>query len=335
VAWIKPPKLVVGDWVGVVAPSDAVTQTYLSKGIELLESWGLKVKLGKNIFRSDYDFAAGDPWYRWQDLTTMVGDFRIKAVWASNGGYAATQLWPYFSDRFFSDLAARPKWFIGYSDVCTILNALVVKKIVSIHGPNLSGLPYWDISSQEWIRKMLFGEIDKNSLAEWTWKMVIPGEASGRLLVSNLDTLITCFGNKFDPLENGNENLILGIEEYNQYKSNIQRQMDMIMNHKKSWRIKGIVLGRMTNLFKDKGYKEWEKQRNVLDVIKDRVLAVKDIPIVSFSDFGHAVRGGWLREHFPLFEKPQTFLGLPNGIRVQLNVMKKNSFLKILEPICD
>lgn len=331
--WIKPPKLVVGDTVGIIAPSDAVTKKYLTKGIDLLKSWGLKVKLGKHIFESECDFAAGRAEDRWSDLLSAVSDPEVKIIWASNGGYAATQIWPLMEKSFFSEIKNNPKWFIGYSDVCTILNALAANKIISIHGPNLSGLAYWDKASQEWIRKILFGEIKRGETTEWNWRMIEKGTTRGRLLVSNLDTLVTGFGTRYDPLECGSDGLILGIEEYFQYKSNIQRQVDTIMNHRKSKRIKGVILGRLSNLLHEKGYKEWDKTHSVIEIIKNRILAVSNIPIVSLSDFGHPVKGGWLREHFPLLGKPETFLGLPNGIKALLNVSNNKTYLKILEPI--
>lgn len=332
--WIKPPKLVVGDVVEVIAPSDAVEKKYLFNGVRLLESWGLRVKFSKHIYENEYGFAAGSPAHRWSDLVDAVNDHGVKAIWASNGGYAATQLWPLMVEEFFKKIKKEPKWFVGYSDICTILNALMANKVVSIHGPNLSGLPYWDIESQEWVRKMLFGEVNKGTTMAWDWKAIVLGKAVGRLLVSNLDTLITGFGTRFDPLENGGDDLILGIEEYFQFKSHIQRQIDMVINHRKAKRIKGIIVGRFSNFLRDKGYRDWEKHNSILKIIKDRISTVSNIPIVSLSDFGHPVKGGWLREHFPLLGKPETFLGLPNGVRALLNVSKDKIYLKTLEPIC-
>ncbi len=322
---MKPRKLAVGDMVVIVALSDAVERRYLFEGVKLLESWGLKVKFSKNIFENEYNFAAGSSAHRWSDLIDAVNDSSIRAVWASNGGYAATQLWPLMDKVFFEKVKTEPKWFIGYSDVCTILNALAANRIVNIHGPNLSGLPYWDFESQEWVRKMLFGDVNRDTMMVWNWKAVVFGKAVGRLLVSNLDTLITGFGTKFDPLENGSGDLILGIEEYFQFKSHIQRQIDMVINHRKANRIKGIIVGRFSNFLRDKGYKEWEKHNSILKIIKDRIGAVSNIPIVSLSDFGHPVNGGRL---------PETFLGLPNGIRALLNVSRNKIYLKILESIC-
>lgn len=324
--WVKPLRLSVGDIVRVVAPSDAVEKKYLFEGVGLLESWGLRVKFSKHIFENEYGFAAGNPADRWSDLIDAVNDSQAKAIWASNGGYAATQLWPLMDEDFFEKIRANPKWFIGYSDICTVLNALMVKKVVTIHGPNLSGLPYWNIRSQDWIRKILFGDISIGMVTAWTWKAVVPGKAMGRLLISNLDTLITGFGTKFDALEKGRSDLILGIEEYFQFKSHIQRQIDMVINHRKASRIKGIIVGRFSNFLRDKDYKEWEKYNSILKIIEDRISAISNIPIVSLSDFGHSIKGG---------EKPETFLGLPNGIRALLNVGRNKIYLKILEPICN
>ena len=55
---IKPKALKGGDTVGVVAPSDAVEKAGMEESLEVIKSWGLKVKMGKHVYSKVGDFAA-------------------------------------------------------------------------------------------------------------------------------------------------------------------------------------------------------------------------------------------------------------------------------------
>ncbi len=334
--WLKPRKIVPGDVVGIVAPSDIVEEKYIMRGVKILSSWGLRVSIGGHLYDNEYGFAAGTPEDRLADLIEMMEDPRVRVIWAGIGGYVATQLWPLIDNDFLKLLRKDPKWFIGYSDMGTVLNVLTSEKVASIHGPNLESLADWDKASQNWLHKMLFGGIENGDKVDGDWKLVTEGEATGRLLVSGLDILMTSFGTKFDPLEYGDDDLIIGLEEFHQYKSDIQRQIDMIVNHRKASRIKGFVFGRFSDLKFDSEYAEWYKKMKVEDLARERILAARGkIPVVKTEAFGHLVGGENsltpLPFHFP--GKPQRFLALPNGIKVKLKVSREISSLTFLESV--
>ena len=121
-------------------------------------------------------------------------------------------------------------------------------RIVSIQGPNFSGIIDKDQKSQDWLRRMLFGETGLEIGSEANWGSFISGQAEGKLLVSNLDSLVATLGTRFDPLMHGAGDLVLGLEEWWIEKSTLQRQIDMILNHKRADRIKGIILGRFIGI---------------------------------------------------------------------------------------
>ena len=47
---IIPPKLKVGDKIGIISTARKISLQELKPAITILESWGLEVILGKNIF---------------------------------------------------------------------------------------------------------------------------------------------------------------------------------------------------------------------------------------------------------------------------------------------
>ena len=331
--FVKPEALKKGDTVGVIAPSDWFERPdKVRQGVKVLKEWGLKVKLGKYLFSRVRDFTAGTPTERREDILGMINDPEVKAIWAAAGGYAATEVLSVFNKETVAKLRVSPKWFIGYSDICLLLNALSSFRVASIHGPLIEELTTWDDSTREWLKKMLFGEKEMEIEGQANWKCLISGQAEGNLLISNLDSLITTFGSRFDPLMYGAKEIILGFEEWYIQKSTLQRQLDTILNHKHSDRIKGIVLGRFLGI-DEQGYPKWGKSVSINDLIKTRVKIRGGIPTATLADYGHPDDYNWGRKHFPWFYKPERFLALPNGIRARLVTGTSGTSLRFLESI--
>src|SRR3989344_2211678 len=328
--YVKPPKLKPGDTIGIVAPSDAVERQYVQNGLKVLKSWGLKTKLGNHLFSHVGDFAAGTAEERREDIVKFIKDPEIKGIWAAAGGYAATEVLSLFKKEIVEELKKSPKWFLGYSDVCCILNALMSFKIVSVHGPNFGGLPFWDEKSLKWLRSILFGEDSVLELgSDFIWKPLVYGEAEGRLLVSNLDSFIATLGTKYDPLMHGSDSIILGLEEWWIEKSTLQRQVDTILNHKRFNRVKGVLLGRFEGIG-EQTYPEWGKRVTAESLIESRVrISGVGLPLVVFPNFGHVEEPNFIRRIFPV--KKNTFISLPNGISAKLTVESSSANLLFLE----
>ncbi len=331
--FVKPEALNRGDTVGIIAPSDWFEHPdKVRQGVKVIKDWGLKVKLGKYLFSRVRDFTAGTPTERKEDILRMIEDPEVKVIWAAAGGYAATEVLSVFNKETVAKLRANPKWFVGYSDICLLLNALSSFRVASIHGPLVEELTTWDESTRDWLRRMLFGEVDMEIEGQANWRCLISGQAEGNLLISNLDSLISSFGSRFDPLMYGAKEIILGFEEWYIQKSTLQRQLDTILNHKHSDRIKGIVLGRFVGIG-EQGYPKWGQSLSLNDLIKTRVKIKGGIPTAILSDYGHPDEYNWWRKHFPMFYKPERFLALPNGIRSKLITGTSGTSLRFLEPI--
>ena len=332
-ATTKPRALKTGDTVGVIAPSDAVEQAGLEKSAEIVKGWGLEVKYGQHVYSVVGDFCAGTAEERREDLKTMIYDPEVSAIWCATGGYAATEVLSVFTKEVVSHLKAHPKWFIGYSDACLILNALASFNFVSLMGPTLWGLADWDRETQNTMRKFLFGEIVPGILAESHWKPSLPGIAEGKIIACDLETLIFSFGTKFDPIMySGSGPLLLGLEELDIDKSTLQRQIDIISNHKRANRIKGMFVGRLVNI-KEFSYPEWGKKFTPQGIFEERIRRM-GIPLAFCDDFGHAE---WDYQPFPEIKKRfmnKTFLTIPNGIMGRLVVAERETRLEYLEEVC-
>ena len=54
---IIPEKLVVGDKISIISTARKITKEELIPALKALESWGLKVVLGTNLFKEDDQFS--------------------------------------------------------------------------------------------------------------------------------------------------------------------------------------------------------------------------------------------------------------------------------------
>ena len=115
---IIPPKLKVGDKIGIISTARKISLQEMTPAITILESWGLEVTLGKNIFKKDNQFA-GTVEQRSADLQSMIDNEDIKAILCARGGYGSVQI---IDNINFSSLRKSPKWIVGFSDV-TVLHS--------------------------------------------------------------------------------------------------------------------------------------------------------------------------------------------------------------------
>ena len=154
---ISPPILKTGDAVGIVAPARKVDMGEMEPAIRMIESWGLKVILGKNLFGSYNQFSGTDK-ERAADFDEMIMNPHVKAIICARGGYGTVRVLDYINLRA---LQRNPKWVVGYSDISVlhgILNSWFMME--TIHGIMPINFPVDGIAnpSTESLRKVLFGE---------------------------------------------------------------------------------------------------------------------------------------------------------------------------------
>lgn len=312
--FIGPKHLQKGDVVGIFAPSDWFSRKRFDEGIKILKSWGLRVKIGEHVFDRVDDFMAGTTEARVSDFRKLIFDDEVKVMWAAEGGYAAVDIRYCLGAKELEQLRRKPKWFIGYSDVTVLTNALFSLGISSVMGPNIWGLSYWDKQSLEWIRKLIFGEILEFPRSG---DVLVEGEAKGRLLASNLESLSVSLGTKYDPILHGDEDLILLVEEWKQDQSTLIRQIESVFDHERFDRIKGVILGRFA-LMMNTSYLGWAKNHDLGGLIKEKLLERGKLPMVRVDYVGHPSYSTYAKG-----VGRDTSLAMPNGALVRLLASKK------------
>lgn len=265
---IRPEFLKEGDSVAVFAISNSVSASEMQKGISVLESWGLKVRLADNLYKVDGRYA-GNQTERIEGLQKLVDSPNIKALIAARGGYGATQVIPYID---FSSFEKKPKWVVGYSDVTSFHAVLNNKGIETIHGPMVNAMTHAESVSS--LHDALFGKLEKHTFT--TNKHCVEGEAEGRLVGGNLSIIYSLGGTYMDL---NVRDAILFIEDVGESNYHVERMMINLKLSGKLECVKGVIVGdftRMTQGIDDS-----------IEEIMDRELSSLGIPVLYGANMGH------------------------------------------------
>lgn len=238
-----PSSLQKGDQIGIIACAGRIAEERIRAGIQVLESWGLSVCLGKYLFTPHHQFGATDS-QRLEDLQEMLDNPEIKAVISARGGYGTVRI---IDGLNFSRFIEQPKWLIGFSDL-TVLHAHVNRNcgIETLHAQMLAQFPD-NVLVIEQLRKIIFGDKLSYSFTapESMRGLLRTGEASGQLTGGNLTLLHSLSGSISDQNTDGK---ILFIEDLNEQLYHLDRMMNWMKRSGKLSKLKGLLVGGFTTM---------------------------------------------------------------------------------------
>lgn len=127
-----PPPVRPGDRVGVAALSGPVDPERLERGLAELRRLGFEPVLAANLDRRR-DYLAGEDGERLEAFHRLAADPALAAIFFARGGYGVMRL---LGGIDWSLLAARPRAYVGYSDLTPfLLQAIERLGLVTFHGP--------------------------------------------------------------------------------------------------------------------------------------------------------------------------------------------------------
>jgi len=317
---VKPPKLNIGDTIGIVASSLPVLPSFkenYERGKKVINDLGFKIREGKTIGNTRW-WMAGTPKEVAVDINSMFADKDIKTIMAQTGGYSAVTVLEYLD---YELITKNPKPFIGMSDVTNYLMAFLTKcGMVGFHMDDVTfGLGHgWGEGEES------LGEFDKevflkfltrnkppgivNPLTEWEeWKK---GKIQGHLIGGNLHLFADLIGTPYFPPLDYFDGAILFWEDVGESIYMYVRLLTYLKYAGILDRISGMLIGKTAFI------KPMREKEVIVPSLKEAVLEVLknfDFPVMANMDFGHFTVN----------------IPMPLGIKVSFDTTKKE--LKFLE----
>jgi muramoyltetrapeptide carboxypeptidase len=301
---IKPPRLRVGDTIGLVAPASIVEQSDIDSARKALTELGLKVKLGKYLLEQ-YGYLAGKDTERAFDLNSMFTDTSVKAIIAMRGGWGCNRILPLLN---YTHIRSNPKIVIGYSDITSLLLAIGARsRVVTFHGPVATST--WNEFTLSYLKPILFDGTTvtmQNPKSEvGKVEVITAGKVKGKLVGGNLSVLCAMIGSPYLPSWNRR---ILFVEDIGEDVYRIDRMLIQLKNAGILNQLSGFIFGQCTNC------KPGEVPTFALiQVLKDHIQPL-GIPAWYGSMIGH------IRDKFTV----------PLGVEVEIDASL--GVIKMLEP---
>lgn len=297
---IIPERLRIGDEIRIVAPSlslSLLSKENIKLATEKIESLGLKVSFGKNVFETD-EFGSSSIASRVVDLHETFADKNVKMILPVIGGFNCNQLLKYLD---YDLIRNNPKLLGGYSDTTALQNGIYARAgLVTFQSPAFSmfskqknndysinyfkkcffeSAQYQIKNSENWDDSQWYKDQNNYDLYKNTGYWVLqPGEARGKIIGGNLCTLNLLQGTEFMP--KFEENTILFVEDDHEIKAgNFDRDLVSLIQQPGFENVRGLVIGRFQ--------KESKINKETLTKIISTKNELKNIPVIANVDFGH------------------------------------------------
>ncbi len=297
----RPPRLVAGDRVGLIAPASPPEDGDIALAIEHVRAIGLEPVLGRFV-RAATGYLAGSDEERAADFNRMATDSDIRAIIAIRGGYGTMRILPSLD---YAALARNPKIVMGYSDLTAILNAVAVRSgIVTFHGPLGAHGSSWSGAARRYVETMLMRVRPSGALQIENGTRIAGGRAEGRLAGGNLSLIASLVGT---PYAVPARNALLFFEETEESPYRIDRMLTQLSLAGDLSNARGFLVGQCTKCEGD------QPTPSAFAVIEERLRAAGQ-PALSGAPVGH-IPAQWV---------------LPIGVRAVLDADAKT--LAFLEP---
>lgn len=298
---ILPPYLQKGDKVAIISPSSKIDKQFLKGAKKRLESWGLKVVLGKHAGSSSGKYA-GTIKQRLEDLQEAMDNENIKAILCSRGGYGCIHL---IDKPDFTLFRKHPKWLIGFSDITVLHNLFQKNGFASLHALMARHLTVEseDDPCTTHLKNILFGELP--AYGSEKHKLNRKGSAQGILRGGNM---AVAYGLRGTPYDIPAEGTILFIEDVSERPHAIERMMYNLKVGGVLEKLSGLIIGQFTEYEED-----YSLGKDLYSALADLVKEY-NYPVCFNFPVGHVTNN----------------LPLINGAEVEFTVGRKGVELKFI-----
>ncbi len=250
---IRPPKLVQGSRVALIAPAGPLLERDdITRAEALCRALDYEPLLGKSAY-SRHGYLAGTDAERLADLNSALRDPSVDAIWCIRGGYGSIRI---LNGVDYEAMVGRPKVLIGFSDITALLNAVTrLTGVVTFHGPVArSSMRPFTRSHFERVLTSVEVPVRLGRLPPPP-EMLVPQEnrivtltggiAEGRLVGGNLTLLQCLIGTRYFPDLSG---AILFLEDVGEALYRVDRMLAHLQLAGAFRHLAGVVVGRFTDL---------------------------------------------------------------------------------------
>jgi muramoyltetrapeptide carboxypeptidase len=270
----RPPKLLPGDKVGLIAPASPPEENDVALSLEHLRSLGLRPVLGRYV-GARMGYLAGSDDERAADFNQMARDPGVRAIVAIRGGYGTMRILPALD---YGALRRDPKIVMGFSDLTAVLNAVAVRSgIVTFHGPLGAHGSSWSGRARAYVETMLMSAAIPPALAMNGAYRITSGRAAGKLAGGNLSLIAALAGTPYAIPFSG---ALLFFEETEEAPYRIDRMLTQLSLAGDLQAARGFVVGQCTKCEDD------EPEPTAASVIAQR-LGETGKPAVDGAPVGH------------------------------------------------
>jgi muramoyltetrapeptide carboxypeptidase len=286
---LKPPRLKVGDTVGLISPAGYIDRKDIEDIKKDLAKLGLKVKLGAHVYNR-YGYLAGSDANRAADVNAMFADSSVQAILPMRGGWGCNRILPLLD---YSLIRSHPKIIIGLSDITSLLIGIYANSgLVTFHGP--TGQSTWNPFTVDYVKRVLFnGEVfTLQNLKTSDNRTITPvqtitsGKVRGKLVGGNLSVLAAMVGSPYLPSW---KETILFVEEIGEEVYRVDRLLTQLKLAGILEQITGFVFGQCTDcdsLTRQNAQKDGEESLTLAQVLRDHIQPL-GIPAWNGSMIGH------------------------------------------------
>ncbi len=268
-----PPYLKKGDTVAIVCTARKFFPEDAKPAIDLLESWGLKVKLGKTIGLDSCQLGGTDT-ERAADFQEQLDNDNIKAIWCARGGYGTVRIIDLID---FTKFKKHPKWVMGFSDVTVLHSHINTLDVATLHSIMPFTVPKAPEEVKQTFKNALFGI--KNSYIIPSKSYDRKGVAKGELVGGNLSIIYSLLGSKSSI---DTKDKILFIEDLDEYLYHVDRMLQNMKRNDYFKNVKGIIVGSMRDMHDNEIPFGQNEVQLITEIVKDL-----NIPIAFEFCAGH------------------------------------------------
>ncbi|MDB5033893.1 MAG: Muramoyltetrapeptide carboxypeptidase [Chlorobi bacterium] len=288
-ALLKPPALVAGSTIALVAPASGVSRAEAVDAAASLRNLGFNVKMGEYLTAS-FGYLAAEDSKRATEFMKFVRDPEVNCIMAVRGGYGVMRILPLLD---FAAIRANPKVIMGYSDITALVNPIFQRAgLVAFHGPVATSTfdPYTLDSFRRTVMSAApagqfeqSGEFQGSVFSEARAATIVPGKAQGRLVGGNLSLVTALMGT---PYEIDTAGKILFIEEVEEPPYHIDRMLTQLALGGKLQSAAGVAIGRFNKCEGPMRSGEFRMSLSIEQIVRG-ILEPLKIPTVYGLAIGH------------------------------------------------